>query len=292
MFSARWMRTALCFVVLTAALPLAADEAREPVTVILGAQTREISMLREELNDRQEKDVLGLRYWEGEIAGRRTVIARMASGKVNAAMFATLAIEHFKPSEIIVTGIAGGLNPDLGPGDIVIASRVIHHDGGRIHPDGFEYRGSRNPVHGGRHPVFMEPAGYLLEIAQRAAKKTKLIPIKHGDDDSTAPVAVRVITGTVATGDTFVASDEKRNQLREHLEADAVEMEGAAVHQVCETLGVSCIVIRSMSDMADNSAIVDLQAFADVAATNSAHIVLEILRLLHERDEAQKKTGQ
>jgi adenosylhomocysteine nucleosidase len=276
--------TVLVFVA-GAGVSAAAESARDPVTVILGAQTREIAMLREELEDREEHDILGLRYWEGRLVGRRAVVARMASGKVNAAMFATLAIEHFKPAEIIVTGIAGGLNPELGPGDIVIARRVVHHDTGRIHPGAFEYRGSRNPIRGGRHPVFMEPPTYLLDIAQRAVKQTELIPIAYKDRVSTAPHKVRVIAGTVATGDTFVASDDKRDELRDHLKADAVEMEGAAVHQVCKSLDVPCIVIRSMSDMADNSAITDLQTFADVAAANSAHLVREILRLLKEREK-------
>jgi adenosylhomocysteine nucleosidase len=239
-------------------------------------------MLREELDDRTEHNILGLLFWEGRLAGRRAVIARMASGKVNAAMFATLAIEHFRPSEVIVTGIAGGLNPALGPGDIVIAEKVVHHDVYRLRGDYFENRGARNPIQGGRHPVFFEPSERLVDAAKRAAQQTEFIPILYSDRAGTPTHQVRVITGIVATGDAFIASDAKREELRENLKADAVEMEGAAVHQVCRSLEVPCLVIRSMSDMADNSAVEDLQAFADVAAANSAHLVREILRLLRE----------
>lgn len=258
---------------------------KEPATAILGAQTREIALLRSELEDMKEHSIMGLKFWEGRLAGRRAVVVRMASGKVNAAMVTTLVAEHFEPEEIIVTGIAGGLNPTLGPGDIVIANRVVHHDVYRLRGDWVEYRGARNPIHGGRHPVFLEPADYLLQTAQQAAKQTRFIPIARSDSATSAP-PVRVITGTIATGDAFIASDAKRKELRdEPLEADCVEMEGAAVAQVCRQLEVPCVVIRCMSDMADNSAVQDLESFADVAAANSAHLVREILRLLAKREQ-------
>ena len=256
------------------------------MTAILGAQTREIALLQSELEDMKEHKLLGLQFWEGRLAGRRAVVVRMASGKVNAAMVTTLVVEHFQPAEIIVTGIAGGLNPALGPGDIVIADKVVHHDVCRLRGDSIEYRGARDPIHGGRHPVFFEPADYLLEIAQKAANQTRFIAVRRGDDATSGP-AVRVITGAVATGDAFIASDAKRDELRgEPLKADCVEMEGAAVAQVCRQLDVPCIVLRCMSDLADNAAIQDLESFADVAATNSAHLVREILRLLAAREQA------
>jgi len=259
-----------------------AAQSREPVTAILGAQTREISRLRDELADGKEHEILGIRFWQGRLAGRRAVIARMASGKVNAAMVATLAIEHFEPNEVIVTGIAGGLNPELGPGDLVIAERTVHHDVFRLRGSFVEYRGARDPVHGGRHPIFFEPPVYLLEAAQGAAKRAHFVPIAY-KDRATSPHVVRVITGTVATGDSFIASDAKRDELRgEPLKADAVEMEGAAVTQTCRQLEVPCLVIRCMSDLATDAAIVELETFADVAAANSASLVREILRLLAE----------
>lgn len=266
-------------------LGVCAGPTTKPLTVVLGAQTREIALLRGELAGRKEHRILGIRYWEGRLASRRTVVARMASGKVNAAMVTTLAIEHFKPSEVIVTGIAGALNPNLRPGDLVIARRTVHHDMFRIIGSDVEYRGARDPIRGGRIPVFLEPPGDLLELAQRAARRTRFIPVRF-HDRPTSPRSVRVLTGVVATGDAFVASDAMRADLRERLGADAVEMEGAAVAQVCYHLDVPCIVIRCMSDLANDVAVDDLESFADIAANNSAHLVREILRLLAERDRA------
>jgi len=263
----------------------AAESTTEPVTVILGAQTREISLLRDELAEKRETKILGISFWEGQLAGRRAVVARMSAGKVNAAMVATLAVEHFHPSEVIVTGIAGGLNPELTPGDLVIASKTVQHDMFRQQASGVEHRGARHPIHGRRNPVFLEPPPRLIETARRAASQTHFIPIGQGDRE-TSPRTVRVITGIVATGDAFVESDEKRAELRDLLKADAVEMEGAAVAQVCFVVGVPCLVIRCLSDLADQAAMSDLESFADIAAVNSARLVHGILRLLAEGERA------
>jgi len=255
-----------------------AGETSEPVTAILGAQTREIQVLRDELQDRKEQRILGIPFWEGRLAGRRAVVARMSAGKVNAAMIATLVVEHFHPHEVIVTGIAGGLNPKLEPGDLVIATKTVQHDMMRQGDSGVEHRGARHPITGRRNPVFLEPPADLVEIARRAADQMRFIPIQSEDEKTTHPV--RVVTGIVATGDAFVESDEKRKELRDLLQADAVEMEGAAVGQVCYVLGVPCLVIRCMSDRADQAAMADLESFADIAAVNSARLVYGILHIL------------
>jgi len=278
----------LLVILLAPSVVLAAEPTTEPVTVILGAQTREIAALREQLAERKEQRILGLPFWEGRLAGRRVVVAKMSAGKVNAAMVATLAIEHFHPSEIIVTGIAGGLNPDLSPGDLVIAAKTVQHDMLRHHESGVEHRGARHPVTGRRNPVFLETPARLVEIAQRAARKTDFTPIAHEGDGRTSPHVVRVIAGIVATGDAFVESSDKRRELRELLQADAVEMEGAAVAQIGYQLNVPCLVIRCLSDLADQAAMADLESFADVAAVNSARLVYGIVGLLAESDRSAK----
>jgi adenosylhomocysteine nucleosidase len=277
MFSRRLCCLVLITTMVAPTVLPAGEISQESVTLILGAQTREIALLRSNLEGRKDREILGLTVWEGRLAGRRVAIAVMASGKVNAAMFTSLAISQYSPSEVIVTGIAGGINPELRPGDIVIASKVVHHDVGRVWDDRFEHRSPRSPL-GGRYPMFMQPPERLLALAERAAEETELLPIELQGDER----PVRVLTGVVATGDAFIASEKKSSEIREQLGADAVEMEGAAVHQICETLGIPCIMIRSMSDNANNNAHIDLRRFADTAATNSANIVLEIVRLLNE----------
>jgi adenosylhomocysteine nucleosidase len=285
MFRHKWSAVLLFLAALWPASATVAADTSEPVTAILGAQTREISALRGELSDPKERKILGISFWEGRLAGRRAVVVRTSAGKVNAAVVATLIVEHFRPSEVIVTGIAGGLTSDLAPGDLVIARQTVQHDMVRLNETGVEHRGARHPVSGRRNPVFLEPPARLVELAQRAAKEIPFIPIGP-EDGAAASHTVRVVTGIVATGDAFVASADKRKELRDLLKADAVEMEGAAVAQVCYQFNVPCLVIRCMSDSADQTALTDLDAFADVAATNSARLVYGILKLLAEGEKS------
>ena len=104
----------------------------EPVTAILGAFEREVTLLEDRLTEPREHQIEGIRFVAGKLHGRNVVVAWTGVGKVNAAMTTTLLIEHFKPGNIIFTGIAGAVNPDLRPGDIVIAEKTAHQVGRRI----------------------------------------------------------------------------------------------------------------------------------------------------------------
>ncbi len=253
----------------------------EPITAILGAFEREITLLEDQLTDTQEQKIEGMRFVSGKLNGKRVVIAWTGIGKVNAAMTATLLIEHFKPSELLFTGIAGGINPQLSPGDIVIAVEIAHHDMGVLTSQSFDYRGAMNPLDGWRNPVFLPADERLLELAQRAAGQLRLEMI-----ETTAGERLpRIIKGIVVTGDVFVASPEKCAELRQQLGADAVEMEGAAVAQICYQRNIPHLVIRSISDKADEDAVLDKQLFQMVAAKNSAGLVAEIISLLGRKKQ-------
>ena len=94
----------------------------EPTTAILGAFNKEIIMLEEQLTDKHQQQIEGMRFVTGRLHGKSVVVAWTGIGKVNAAMTTTLLIEHFSPAQVIFSGIAGGVNPKLAPGDIVIAA--------------------------------------------------------------------------------------------------------------------------------------------------------------------------
>ncbi len=246
----------------------------EPITAILGAFEKEIIMLENRLTEQQQQRIEGMKFVSGKLNGKRVVIAWTGIGKVNAAMTATLLIEHFKPSELIFTGIAGGINPQLWPGDIVIAAETAHHDMGVLTPQSFDYRGAMNPLDGLRNPVFLPADERLLELAEKAAGQLKLEMI-----ETTAGERLpKIIKGIVVTGDVFVASPEKCAELRQQLGADAVEMEGAAVAQICYQRRIPHLVIRSISDKADEGAVLDKQLFQMAAAKNSASLVTEIIK--------------
>jgi adenosylhomocysteine nucleosidase len=259
----------------------------EPVTAILGAFQQEIILLEDELTDTLEQRIEGIRFVSGKLSGKRVVIAFTGIGKVNAAMTTTLLIEHFKPNKIIFTGIAGGVNPELQPGDIVIAEKTAHHDMGTIWPEGLFHKGVKNRLDGWENPVFFNADEQLLKLAERAAEKIEFgsIQIIAGDR------APKVIKGVVVTGDAFIASTAKCAELRKKLGADAVEMEGAAVAQLCYQRRIGYLVIRSISDKADEGAVLDKQTFYIMAAKNSAMLVAEIVGLLGMELPTEKSGG-
>jgi len=252
------------------------ETANEPVIAILGAFEQEIILLEDELIDRQQQIIEGIRFVSGNLSGNRVVIAYTGIGKVNAAMTTTLLIEHFKPEKVIFTGIAGAVNQKLQPGDIVIAKRTAHHDMGTLWPEGLFHKGVKNRLNGWENPVFFDGDEQLLKIAERAAQQVEFRSIRIISGQGKP----NVIKGVVVTGDAFIASVEKSAELRKKLNADAVEMEGAAVAQLCFQRSIGFLVIRSISDNADESAVLDKQTFYILAAKNSSSLVIEMLDLL------------
>jgi adenosylhomocysteine nucleosidase len=253
-----------------------AGEADPRPTALLGAFGEEIRLLVAELEDKEAVDVSDVRFWTGRLRGRRVVIAMTGVGKVNAAVVTALTYHRFRPSHVIFSGIAGGLDPELHPGDIIIASQTFQHDLGRLTDDGVTLRGARNAVTYMRNPVDFAADPRLLKLAQEAAKHVTLDPIATPDGKRTP----KVVTGAIATGDVFVSSPRKRRELHETMKADAVEMEGAAVAQVCHQWAVPCLVIRCISDRADDNAVLDSRLFRVTAAHNAAALVAAIVARL------------
>ncbi|MHC4111979.1 MAG: 5'-methylthioadenosine/adenosylhomocysteine nucleosidase [Planctomycetota bacterium] len=247
-----------------------------PIIAILGAFNKEIIMIEEQLTDKHEQPIEGMRFVTGRLYGKSVVVAWTGIGKVNAAMTTTLLIEHFSPAQVIFSGIAGGVNPKLAPGDIVIAAETAHHDMGILREDGFYNRGVINPLDGIRNPVYLLADERLLKLAEKAAEQVELEKIKT----TVGERSPRIIKGVVVTGDVFVASPEKGAELREKLNADAVEMEGAAVAQICYQRQIPHLVVRSISDKADKTARMDSMMFQEMAAKNSSTLIAKITELL------------
>ena len=266
----------LLLLMAAAAPTIAAPAAPAPVTAILGAMPVETALLERTLTGRSERRIQGVRFVTGALYGRRVVLAESGIGKVNAAMTTTLLIDHFKPAAVLFTGIAGGINPDLAPGDLVIGQKTVQHDFGAVVPEGFRTGPTPNPFRRRDNPLYFQAPARLLTAAEGAARDVKLARLGTGID-ARMP---RITRGIIATGDVFVASSSRKTELRKNFQADAVEMEGAAVAQVCWQLNVPCLVIRSLSDAADDHASRDLEQFINVAARNSAMLTTEIVKRL------------
>ncbi|HOZ45448.1 MAG TPA: 5'-methylthioadenosine/adenosylhomocysteine nucleosidase [Candidatus Hydrogenedentes bacterium] len=268
--------TATALGIALAALVAHIAGAGEPERVIglLGAFDTEVELLDAAMTNKETVDVLGIRFTTGILKGQRVVLAESGVGKVNAAMTATALIDRFRPAAVIFSGIAGGLHPELRPGDIIIAEKAAQHDYGSTEAGGFRRKGIPDPVSGKRNPLFFLSDPALVASAEAAAGALSLVPVP-GAEGGRVP---RIVKGVVVTGDVFVATTAKRHELRTELDADAVEMEGGAVAQVCHQLGVPFLLIRSLSDNADETAHIDLERFYRVAAENSARLVIQTIQ--------------
>lgn len=260
----------LVLLLLAAVLP--AQESTCP-TALLGALDDEVAWLRDQLQDRRDTTFSARTFSLGRLHGRPVVIAVTGVGKVNAAMTATLLADHFKPEAVIFSGVAGGLNPALQPGDIVIASRTVQHDLGEITADSLINWGVRIPGTKERMPTFLPADSALLKLALESAAETswERVPTTVGLRQP------KVIVGLIATGDVFISSSLKKQELRRRLSPEAVEMEGAAVAQVCCQLGLPCLVIRALSDRADEHAMQDFEKFFQAAARNANRLVMGMM---------------
>ncbi len=254
-------------------------------TLLLAAFGREAQLLEERLTDRREERVAGIACRTGRLAGRPVVLAKTGVGKVNAAMTTAVALAHYRPAEVIFTGIAGALRGDLAPGDIVVASGTVHHDFGKLHAEGFEPTQTRSPIDGLRNPLVLEADPRLVALALEAAKTIQFDKI----ETEAGPRQPKVIAGTIATGDTFIASPRKREEIRLRHDACAVEMEGAAVAQVCLQLRTPWVIIRSISDRADERAVTDVKAFHRTAAANAGRLVIGMLETMAAEQAAPPK---
>jgi adenosylhomocysteine nucleosidase len=172
-------------------------------------------------------------------------------------------------------------------GDIVIAEKTAHHDMGTVWPEGLFVKGVKNRLDGMENPVFFPADEKLLICAQRAAERIDMQRVETVAGQRNP----RIIKGVIVTGDSFIASTEKCAELRKKLQADAVEMEGAAVAQICYQRQIDHLVIRSISDSADEGAVLDKQMFYILAAKNSSDLVAEMIGLLNSELSTEEGCG-
>lgn len=241
---------------------------------ILGAMPEEIQLLESKLTQVKTKSILGFQFKTGKLNGKKIVLTETGIGKVNAAMVTTLIIKEFHPKSIIFTGIAGAISEELNQGDIVIGNRLTYHDYGRLTNEGLSTNATRNPITKQLNPLYFSSDSVLVALALSAAKEVNLQKMSA---EATQP---NISVGTIVTGDTFVTSSTAVVHFQKTLEASATEMEGAAVAQVCFQQNIPFLIIRSISDKANEKASVDFQTFKKIASDNSAMLVKEILKKL------------
>ncbi len=228
---------------------------------IMGAMPEEIEPIVERLENVTKHEIADNLYYTALYGSLDLVIAYSKIGKVFSALTAATMIERFGVRKMLFSGVAGAINPELRIGDLIAATKLCQHDLDITafgHPYGYVPEGS----------VYVEADPGLLEVAAAAA-------VREG---------VKLRRGIVATGDQFVADEERKAWIGETFGADALEMEGASVAVVCNALKVPFFILRAISDAADMDAGFDFDAFLRSSALKSADF---IFTMLDELDRAQ-----
>lgn len=222
---------------------------------IIGAMEQEVSLLASMIENAVEKNIAGVRFIQGNLAGQSVVLLRSGVGKVQAAMATTLLHEHFHPTQIINIGSAGGLIEGMEIGDIIISDETAHHDVDLT-------------------PIGLNPAT-LPGLPQTFPSDAALIAITQ---EALQELSINFQIGLVGTGDAFIADQARIATIRAIFpNIKAVEMEAAAIAQVCYLYQTPFIVIRALSDLPDKEMPMSFVEYLDFAAKNSAMIVLALL---------------
>ena len=208
---------------------------------IIGAMEEEVTLLRDKIENRQTISLGGCEIYTGQLNGTEVALLKSGIGKVAAALGATLLLEHCKPDVIINTGSAGGLAPTLKVGDIVVSDEARYHDAD-VTAFGYEY---------GQLPGC--PAGFKADDKLIAAAEACI-----------AELNLNAVRGLIVSGDAFIN----------------VEMEATAIAHVCHNFNVPFVVVRAISDVADQQSHLSFDEFLAVAAKQSSLMVESLVQKL------------
>lgn len=221
---------------------------------IIGAMEVEISTLLAHLQKKKQTKVSDFTFYEGEIGSHQVILVQSGIGKVSASVCATLLIQLFSPELIINTGVAGALGQSRIK-DLVLATEVQHHD------------------------VDVTAFGY--EIGQQAQMPAQFFPEKElllKAEAHYKKFSSQIKTGLIVSGDVFVNTPEKKAQIQQNFpSAQALEMEAAAIAQTCYLLKTPFLIVRAISDNADEKNTLSYDQFVEEMGKFSAEINIELL---------------
>ncbi len=225
---------------------------------IIGAMGVEVRALKEMMQESVSQSISGIEFTSGKINGTDVVVAACGIGKVFAGLCAEVMILKYKPDYVINTGVGGTLSRHLSIGNIAIASGVVQHDMDTT--------------------ALGDPAGLIsgINVVRFECDKHLVSLIENAADVA----GFARYTGTVATGDCFIADQDKKNLIAKTFDAIACEMEGGAIGQVCYVNNVPFAVIRAISDDADGNSHENYPAFLQEAASNSIEVLCRVLKEL------------
>ena len=224
---------------------------------IIGAMEEEVSLLKEEMKVEEIIEKAAMIFYKGTLGGKDVVIVKSGIGKVNAAVCTQILVDTFAVDTLINTGVAGSLDAKINIGDMVISTDAVQHDVDAS--------------------VFGDPVGQVPRMDTFAfPADERLVQLAKESNEEVNP-DIQTFTGRVVSGDQFVSSKEVKDRIVSLFQAKCTEMEGAAIAHVAYLNKVSCVIIRAISDKADNSVTMDYPTFEKQAIAHSVKLLLHLL---------------
>lgn len=222
-------------------------------TGIIVAMKEELDEILKIMNNINKKEIYNIQYFEGCINQTDIIIVESGVGKVNAARITQILIDKLDVKEIINVGSAGALNEELSIGDIVIADKLIQHD--------FDIT------------AFNHNKGYITGVGDYIHTDKELIDKFRNSANKIEDKSYKINVGTIASGDIFCTDIKMKDKIRSKFNADCVEMEGAAIAQVCYLDKIPFIVIRSISDTPNGNNAIVFDEFVKLASKRCSEIL-------------------
>lgn len=227
-------------------------------TGIIGAMEIEVATLKNLMKIDRVVEKAGMNFCEGTLEGKPVVIVQCGVGKVNAGMCVQILADLFDVTHVINTGVAGSLNADLDIGDILVSVEAVQHD---MDVTALGYQPGQIP---GIDTLAFHADDAMRSAAEKACRKVN--------------PDIRVLEGRVVSGDQFISSAEVKDKLVNVFHGDCAEMEGASIAQAAYLNHLPFLIVRAISDKADNSAHMDYPSFEKKAAEHSAKLMVEFVK--------------
>ena len=224
---------------------------------IIGAMDEEVAQIVEVMEVVREETKAQMTFKQGKLNGKDVVVVRSGIGKVNAAVCTQILVDDFNADCVINTGIAGSLKAEIDIADIVISKDVLHHD---MDATGFGYALGQIPR---MDTLSFEADEKLIKLAEQSCKK--VVP------------EIGVHVGRVVSGDQFISDKDVKNRISENFDGFCTEMEGAAIAQAAYLNKVPFLILRAISDKADDSATMDYPTFEKKAIHNSVLLIKDLV---------------
>ena len=222
---------------------------------IIAAMQEEMQEIKKIMTEIEEKEVYELTFFKGKINNKNIVLVESGVGKVNAARTTQILIDNFKVEAIINVGSAGCANNELEIGDIVIGKKLVQHD--------FDIT------------AFGHPKGFISNVGENIESDSDLIRKMEQTISKLQDKEFKIKVGIIASGDIFCTEKTMKDKIRTKFNADAIEMEGSAIAQVCKLDNIPFIVIRSISDNPNGNNNITFEQFLEKASKRCAQIIEE-----------------